>query len=423
MESGRASSPPKWSIWGSGEWLGRRGGGCRMAASRCLRRASSWARAFCFLLILPPETLRPRVSLELLRRRKLKLERRGPFWASPLAGWAAALEGSVEGSGEPSLGGVAMVGGRAASQYERMAGTRACNCGTGKGGVGGRVGLQSVDGQDRTGDRLQQREQTVVFVEIEGVGEVRRYWASEINASGTATSFGYCRDRLRANASSAVGLGFRGGARSVRCSEMGWYGTKERRGRQHTLRGETNGKAGDTARNVDATTLRAVCGTTVRRGRRRRRKTTLQGRRGRDGTPAVPSTSSTLKPASGCVQSTRIQLLYLPCHGCAQSWALPTPWRLHATLPRDLHPSFFAGEITEKPERIAAAGTAPPVFAHGATVSSPCHPPSQPAPWIYLIGPSLKLYLECHFYTIDRDMSSFAPADLVNPSLMPDLFL
>lgn len=101
IESGRASSPPKWAIWGSGEWLGRRGGGCRIAASRCLRRASSWASAFCFLLILAPEAVRLlRVSLELLRRRKLKLERRGALGASPLG--AAAALGSALSSGEPS---------------------------------------------------------------------------------------------------------------------------------------------------------------------------------------------------------------------------------------------------------------------------------------------------------------------------------
>lgn len=73
-----------------------------MAASRCLRRASSWARAFCFLLILPL-----RVSLELLRRRKLKLERREALWER------AAVAGRALSSGEPSRAApVDMAGGR-----------------------------------------------------------------------------------------------------------------------------------------------------------------------------------------------------------------------------------------------------------------------------------------------------------------------
>jgi hypothetical protein len=79
-----------------------------MAASRCWRRASSWARAFCFLLILLVDGLRllllPRISDEffpLLRRRKLKLERRGPTCGSPVD-WDCAIEGRTEGSGEPS---------------------------------------------------------------------------------------------------------------------------------------------------------------------------------------------------------------------------------------------------------------------------------------------------------------------------------
>jgi hypothetical protein len=109
-ESGRASSPPNVASWGRAEWEGRRGG-ClgSMAASRCWRRASSWARAFCFLLILLVDGLRLllllRISDEvfpLLRRRKLKLERRGPTCGSPVD-WECAIEGRTEGSGEPSF--------------------------------------------------------------------------------------------------------------------------------------------------------------------------------------------------------------------------------------------------------------------------------------------------------------------------------
>ena len=67
-----------------------------MAASLCLRRASSWARAFCLRLILLPDRLRwPLRSPEvLLRRRKLKLERREAAWWKSVAEWA---EGCVVG--------------------------------------------------------------------------------------------------------------------------------------------------------------------------------------------------------------------------------------------------------------------------------------------------------------------------------------
>jgi hypothetical protein len=108
MESGRASSPPKVAIWGRAEWEGKRGG-ClgSMVASRCLRRASSWASCFCFLLILPREVLRlvllPRISEELfplVRRKKLKLDLRGPACSED---WDWATDGRTEGSGEPSL--------------------------------------------------------------------------------------------------------------------------------------------------------------------------------------------------------------------------------------------------------------------------------------------------------------------------------
>src|SRR4051812_43852193 len=91
IESGRASSPPNVAIWGRAECEGRRGG-ClgSMEASRCLRRASSWARAFCFLLILLTDVLLllllPRISEELfplLRRKKLKLDLRfPPCWSA-----------------------------------------------------------------------------------------------------------------------------------------------------------------------------------------------------------------------------------------------------------------------------------------------------------------------------------------------------
>jgi hypothetical protein len=105
-ESGRAFSPPKWSMVGKGTGAGRRGGdlGSR-AASRCLRKASSWASAFCFLLILLPETLLwlPRVSLLLLLRRKPKLERCWPAVGGCASPWVWGSWGNAVSSGEPSL--------------------------------------------------------------------------------------------------------------------------------------------------------------------------------------------------------------------------------------------------------------------------------------------------------------------------------
>lgn len=74
-------------------------------ASRCLRKASSWARAFCLRLIFAPEVLLlallPRVSEELFPlalRRKLKLVLRVPDWLS-----TDESEGRAAVSGESSL--------------------------------------------------------------------------------------------------------------------------------------------------------------------------------------------------------------------------------------------------------------------------------------------------------------------------------
>jgi hypothetical protein len=116
-ESGRPS-PPKFAIRGRGACEGRRGGSLgSMAASLCLRRASSWARAFCLRLILLADRVRwPLRSPEvLLWRRKLKLERReAACWKSVVdwAGVCAAGRSSEALGRELAAGGIdeAMVG-------------------------------------------------------------------------------------------------------------------------------------------------------------------------------------------------------------------------------------------------------------------------------------------------------------------------
>src|SRR5690242_3196299 len=96
-ESGRCS-PPKLAIWGRGECDGRRGGSLgSIAASRCFRRASSWARAFCLRLMLGALDVVTLLSEDRFRRKEKLDLRAAATWKSPL------VVGAAVGSGEPSL--------------------------------------------------------------------------------------------------------------------------------------------------------------------------------------------------------------------------------------------------------------------------------------------------------------------------------
>jgi hypothetical protein len=96
-ESGRLS-PPKLEIWGRGEWDGRRGGSLgSIAASLCLRSASSWASAFCLRLMLGALDVLILFSEDRLRRKEKLDLRAAAAWKSPFD------VGAADGSGEPSL--------------------------------------------------------------------------------------------------------------------------------------------------------------------------------------------------------------------------------------------------------------------------------------------------------------------------------